>query len=75
MVLNGKVSGWAAVNAGVLRGSILGPLLFLVDINDLLTGFSSNPRFFAGDTYFFTVIRDRNTSANELNNDLPKIKN
>ena len=75
MVLKGKASGWAAVNAGFLQGSILVPLLFLVDINDLSTGFSSNPRLFAGDTSFFTVIHDRNTSANELNNDLPKIKN
>ena len=69
VVLNGQSSGWAAVNAGVPQGSILGRLLFLIYINDLSTGLSSNPRLFADDTSLF-----RNTSANELNNDLLKIR-
>ena len=38
VVLNGKVSNWADVTAGVPQGSILDPLL----INDLATGLSSN---------------------------------
>ena len=57
------------MKAGVPQGSILGPLLFLVYINDLSTSLSSNPRLFADDTSLF-----RNTSANELNNDLLKIR-
>ena len=74
VVLNGQSSGWAAVNARVPQGSIHGPLLFLVYVNDLSTGLSSNPRFFADYTSLFSVAFDRNTSANELNNDLLKIR-
>ena len=66
VVLNGQSSNWAVVNTGVSQDSILGPLLFLVCINDLSTGLSSNPRLFTDDNSLFSVFHDRSTSANEL---------
>ena len=75
IVLNGQVSKWAAVKVGVPQGSILGPLLFLIYINDLSNELSSNSRLFADDTSLFSVVRDMNLSANVLNNDLLKINN
>ena len=73
VLLNGQVSDWSDVRAGVPQGSILGPLLFLIYINDLSEGLSSNTKLFADDTSLFSVIHDSNTSALELNSDLAKI--
>ena len=71
VILNGQFSSWTSVNAGVPQGSILGPLLFLIYINDLADGLSS--KLLADDTSLFSVIHDVDTSANELNNDLHQI--
>ena len=73
VLLNGQVSVWSDVKAGVPQGSILGPLLFLIYINDLSEGLSSNAKLFANDTFLFSAIHDSNTSALELNNDLANI--
>ena len=75
VVLNGQVSQWTNIEAGVSQGSILGRLLFLIYINDLSDDLSTNAKLFADDTSLFSVVRDINTSAVHLNNDLKKISN
>ena len=73
VVLNGQFFIWTNVNAGVPQGSILGPLLFLISINDLREGISSNAKLFADDTSLFSAVHDIQTSANNLNKDLERI--
>ena len=53
-VLNGQFASWADVDAGVPQGSILGPLLFLIYINDLKNDLSSRAKLFADDTSLFS---------------------
>ena len=53
--------------------SILGPLLFLIYINNLAEGLSSNVKLFADDMSLFSVIHDIQISANNFNKDLERI--
>ena len=73
VALNGKYSDWGLIHSGVPQGSVLGPLLFLVYINDLENGIKSSINFFADDTSLFSIVRDPNTSAVNLNHDLQLI--
>ena len=68
-------STWKNVSAGVPQSSMLGPLLFLIYINDLTEGLSTNAKLFADDYSLFSVIHDIQTSANNLNKDLERISN
>ena len=74
VVLNGQNSKWEKISAGVPQGSILGPLLFLIYINDISENLESNVKLFADDTSIFSVVFDPNSSARKLNNDLIKIQ-
>ena len=65
-----KHSSWDNVNAGVPQGSILGPLLFLIYINDLSNNLSSNCKPFADDTSLFSAVNNIHTSATTLSQDL-----
>ena len=70
MVLQGECSCWLPVEAGVPQGSILGPLLFLVYINDLVDNISCDIRIFADDTSVFDIVHNPAVSARRMNRDL-----
>ena len=43
--------------------------LYILLINDLLNELKSNVKLFADDTFLFTIVQDKNESANTINND------
>ena len=60
------------IEAGVLQGFILGPLLFLIYINGISDDLASNPKLFVDDTSLFSVVENITKSTNNLNNDIAK---
>ena len=62
IVLNGQHSAWVNTEAGVLQGSILGPLVFLIYINDSSDDLMSNQKLFANNTFLFSVIQNINST-------------
>ena len=61
------------VQARVPQGSILGPFLVLIYINDLPDNLVSNPKLFADNISLFSTVSDPNVTANQINNDLHNI--
>ncbi len=72
VVLNGKESDWANIK-GVPQGSVLGPLLFLIYINDLTDNISSDMRLFADDSSLFTCVKGVAQTHDKLVKDLGTI--
>ena len=74
VVLNGNLSKWNAIQSGVPQGSVLGPLLFLIYINDLPDNLQSNVKLFADDSSLFTRVSSVHDSHQQLSDDLKKIE-
>ena len=57
MTLKGSQSSWKSVTSGVSQGTVLGPLLFLIFINDIVENLSSEIRLFADDCILYRQIK------------------
>ena len=75
VIINGQFSEWTQIKAGVPQGSVLGPLLFLVFINDIVDVIHNcNVRLFADDTCLFIEIDSKDISEAKINEDLDSIE-
>ena len=75
VTVNGQKSETKEISIGVPQGSVLGPLLFLIYINDLpLSTKNMKSILFADDTTLFTSHRDVNSLSKNMSDDLALIK-
>ena len=74
VIINGKFSEWIKIIAGVPQGSVLGPLLFLIFIDDIVHSVQhAKIRLFADDTCLFLEVDDRINTSELINVDLENI--
>ncbi|XP_076068436.1 uncharacterized protein LOC143040877 [Oratosquilla oratoria] len=73
VVVKGELSSWRQVWSGVPQGSVLGPVLFLVYVNDILDNLRSNGKLFADDAKIYRKIRTSD-DAIILQGDLEKLE-
>ena len=73
VILNGQCSKWYKMSFGVPQASVLGPLLFIIYINDITRNITCHIKLSADDTLLFTTARNENVDALNSNWDMGKI--
>ena len=71
--VDSKYSEWADVKSGVPQGTVLGPLLFSIYMNDIVDCVNSEIRLFADDCVCYRIIKQK-TDCDILQNDISKLE-
>ena len=66
LILNGQNSTWVNIKVGDPKGFVLGPLLFLIYVNDISDVLTLNPKLFVDDTSLFSVFQNINQTTTDL---------
>ena len=75
VVLRGTCSSWSPVLSGVPQGTIFGPVLFTLYVNDISSGISSAVKLYADDTKVYREIFDIARETSILQSDLFHLRN
>ena len=73
VMVNGAGSEWENVTSGIPQGSVLGPILFVICINDLPDTVESDSHLFSDDTKIFRIIKNEDDKE-ILQDDLTKLE-
>ncbi len=74
VILGEEVSEWCEIFSGVPHGSVLGPLLFVIFINDLPDEVAAMCKLYADDTKLISIV-NKHDDATQLENDLNNLIN